>query len=222
MKDEYQNKSNASTPFIKLWKNSWFILSALMNAISLINIGNDLKLVIFKWVRFFEVSFAFIGQITNLLLYPFIKIFQLIEVEIPVLVKHTFFFSFLFISTFYRAWNEKGLMYKSENYAPEVKSREYDYIAFPIAKFISTLIGGFITGAILASIAWLGILVIGNYSIIITNILLLIFFIVASNFGARKEPDLFFRKRMREYIFTVLLMVFLICLINYFYITANL
>ncbi len=94
MKDENQNISKANTSFSKLWKNSWFILSALMNAISLINIGNDLKIVLFKWIKFFEISFELIKKITDILLYPFIKIFGAFEIEIPILIKHTFFFSF--------------------------------------------------------------------------------------------------------------------------------
>jgi putative AlgH/UPF0301 family transcriptional regulator len=73
-----------------LWKKTWILLSALMNAISLINIGVDLKLVIFRWAGFFEYMLSFFRQLSAWLFYPVAWIFDLFHVAIPMVIKDVF------------------------------------------------------------------------------------------------------------------------------------
>lgn len=224
-KKTYTNKGNKliseSEIYTKIWKHSWLFLSAMMNAISLINIGNDLKIVIFRWISFFEVSFGFVRQITDILSYPFISFFSMFNITIPVLIKQTYFFTSLFISTFNKAHQEKNKKFKigsfsmEQTYQPKTK---WEILRFKISLPLTPIIGGFFAGTIISGICWILYLFIDNYAVYLINSLLLLLFIIISLPPTQKEESrIFFSRRIRDYILTVFIILFLLCISNYIY-----
>lgn len=204
----------------KIWKGSWFILSALMNAISLINIGIDLKIVIFRWASFFQTAFELVRRIADVILSPFIIIFSAFSVEIPLPVRYVFFFSSLFMTTFFKANAEKSERFQKGVYSDASKAKTRFSFIVPLTKFIFSLFLGFCAGIIVSTITWIGYLVFGNiFVVLIVLILILLFLAVSIEIQKKDDEVAYLKRKLREYVFAVFIVFFLICLLNYFYIS---
>jgi len=205
----------------KLWKNSWVLLSALMNAISLINVGADLKVVIFKWLNFFRISFDFTKKIAEYFLSPFIWMFSYIQIVIPEIIKNVFFFGFLLLTTYFRARKETNQKFGIGYFYSEKakKFKHGNFVQF-LMNYIALISMGFLSGICFASITWIGYSIMGNSAIyIIFSLIALLFLNFAFEYKPIKPENTYFRKLVKFYIISVLAFVFLICLTNYFVIT---
>jgi hypothetical protein len=74
-----------------------FIASVVMNAISLINVGRDLKITIVRWNEFFVSLLDFGEKIINFLFLPFSAFFNIFSINVPSEVKQTYTVFLLFI-----------------------------------------------------------------------------------------------------------------------------
>jgi len=207
-----------------LWNKSWFFLSAIMNAISLINIGTDLRIVVIKWADFIKLSFDFIDTICNYLLYPFVLLLGLFGVEIPGIAKNVFFLAFLFMASYMVARDYCDRFFQKGWHAPDRKKWQYTWIE-PFAKSVAKTFAGFCIGILIGLLDWLFAFLFGKtgHFIVLTPVLLFFFLssVTLTKYGRSQlsENNRCFKSRFKEYMFTVLLSVFLICLLNYFIIT---
>lgn len=214
MEETFNNKRTLG--YSIFWKKSWFILSALMNAISLINIGADLKVVIIKWAEFFIVSFDFIRRMASILLSPFSLILSIFDVDIPNTIKDIFAVSFLFVSVYTRSAKERDLVFNKNLYSkqksPQIRASVYTFASF---------LAGFLIGCLIASISWIGYLIFDKYFYYFISFCIVFLFLLFIFWRHQKEDYAFLIKQFKAYMLTVLLFVALICLVNYFWITFN-
>lgn len=223
LENSEENNLNSLLKKSKPWNSSWTLLSALMNAIGLINIGTDLKIALFKWVRFLEISFGFIREITNFLLYPFISLFSFFNFDIPLIVKDVFFLCFLFATTIARAYKDRIRTFKEEFYAKKYRRQKYGKLISQLFVTISGILIGFAIGIVMSGVTWLGYALNGQNFLIVISIFVtasaVIFnFIIQQN---KNPKNLYLRKKILEYLFTVLVMLFLVCLVNYIILTFS-
>lgn len=179
----------------KIWKKSWIVLSALMNAISLINIGRDLKITILRWSDFLVQVFQNLSVFSNYLLRPFLGWFH---IEIPNIIRSLFLFIFLVSLTFIRTLVFTG-DYKKKT------------------SFISTLLASYVFAVCITGLTWAVYELTGVYFIyvvmfIISIPLLFILFVPATDTDTRNKK---WQKYAREQIKLIGICIFLICLTNY-------
>ena len=153
--DSAEDTNSDATPtgksFVKsfLWTKSWLILSALMNAISLINIGIDLKVVTIRWVAFLSYALGFVRQLAHVLISPISYIFSFIHVEIPILVKDVFLLTSILITSLVRALYERDKKFKKGTAAITTK-RKLGKVLSLIVKACGQILMGMFFGVTVA------------------------------------------------------------------------
>lgn len=188
----------------KIWKSSWLILSALMNAISLINIGKDLKVVLISWANFFLLMFDKFRIVSEFLLSPFI---HWLKIEIPDAIKHIFIFIFILMTsvskamTYSRKYAGINTEQKKENpFVVGIKQ----IVMIPFTYLYSLFISG---------VLWLVDLLAGSYVVYFLTLFLIVGIVFLPRTSSyMKTVSL----KIRENLSMVVVMVFLIILINYF------
>lgn len=207
------NQNNITeTPLYKLLiKKLWLILTVVMNAMSLINIGHDLKLVSIRWIEFFRSSLEFIEKLAAFLIYPLTFILNLFSFDIPSVVKNTIFFIFLINMGLTRHLN----LLKSEQKELDTKQAIYQSSFLSIFRYVSSclgLIGYFFVLLIL-------VYFFGDQVVYWFIVIYFIYFtITLINFQGKEYEVLYkdFRNSVFLYMMSMFVVIGAMCLINYF------
>jgi len=225
IENENTNASLDDKSFLKsfLWTKSWLVLSALMNAISLINIGIELKVVTIKWSAFFAFALKFVRDIARMLLYPLSYLLSFANVEIPIIIKDIFLLASILLTSFMRALFEKNRKFKRETEAVTTRRKWGKYFTLFI-KLLAQVLIGVLGGLIVAGFTWALTFLIGSHAntVVITIFSIVVIMILIPESNRAKNIEIsYLRKITRFYALAVFFFVFLIALINYFYISFN-
>ena len=204
-----ENKNNVFSPN-SFWGGFWWILTALMNAISLINIGRDLKITIVRWAEFLLYSFQFVEKIRDIILYPFIYLASMSAIEISTTTKNISFIVLL-MSNIYM----KGFISASIEEKPS-----YDLLyglivtryIFVLGTFLFFIISGITLNIFFGNkLDWI---LIGLFLFLIAYMTLLITDSSGADINNSRK-----RKSVFSNLIITLIFAFLIFLFNYYYIT---
>ncbi|MEM8584760.1 MAG: hypothetical protein AAGF87_10850 [Bacteroidota bacterium] len=199
----------------KLWLKPWLVLSILMNAISLINVGIDIKLVAPKWLSFFKFFIDFADTLSKYLTYPFQLILSIWKIDIPSVVSSTTLLTAVIVGSLRQANNESDKFFKKNSHsisASKFRNKRLTYFAEVLANYSV----GLAVGVGYSGTMWLFMRV--NSQIIpVVFIVLLNFLLTALLF--RKGVSLEDKYRMLVFKFYILAVVFIVILmafLNYF------
>lgn len=197
-----QNEKSLSS---QIWGNSWFILNAMMTAVSLINLGRDLKPALIRWAELFLKGFEVVGSVRDFVLAPFTGLFSLFKVQIPLFVKNVCFIVFLFLVLYLKSF------FKATGGGKVSMGSSSDIVGFLFSIILTVPVGLFI---------WLTYSFLGVKSTLI--LLIAIALIFMNLLKARvfdEKTDLLRRNYLKEYAFSILSILFLIVIGNYIIIT---
>ncbi|MDX2071973.1 MAG: hypothetical protein SFV55_26300 [Haliscomenobacter sp.] len=189
----------------KIWDKSWFILSALMNAVSLINLGRDLKPALLRWSELLLKSLELFRVIRDFLLTPLISLFKYFDAYLPSYVKDLSLIVFIYFSI----WYKSKLSSSRDDY-----SSIFTWVAtFFIASLFTVAIS---IGALAFSSA-------GSYGkIIFISMLIIACFIDVSAMLFRPNKNEFQELRskiFKEFVLVTFITIFIIIITNYIIIT---
>ncbi len=198
----------------KLWIRPWLFFSILMNAISLINVGIDLKIVTPRWLSFLSFFLDFVETISRYMTYPFQLIFNIWNIQIPEIVSSTTLLTTIIIGSLRQAKNESDKFFKKEFYS--VSSERFRYQRL---MYISGLIGnyamGFLIALVYSGIMW-AFMQINSFVFPIIFVALLNFLLLILLFLKGETIENQYRMQVfKFYICAVFFIAFLIAFVNY-------
>ncbi len=141
--------------FKKAGKKAWLIISALLNAMSILNIGKDLKMSFFELSYFLEISLNFYNEIASFLIKPFSLFFSLFAISIPVFIRSYYVIISLIITVVSRAHFEANEIYKKGSDSNVVKRSLRDKATILIVQVLSAFFLGFLFSMLIWAGAWL-------------------------------------------------------------------
>ena len=199
-----------------VWAKSTLIASVVMNAISLINIGRDLKITLIRWSEFFISAFEHVKTIVDFFVYPFSSFFALFSIEIPLITRNIYSIAFLTIYLISRAILQNVF----DNRAKERKGKKM--LLTNIVLILGMIVLSALLGFTIAGVEWLLSLIFINHltpSIIV--LLFLAFFIHGLITRAKNPKTIKIKFFFIEYVKLLSLFIIAITLLNYFTITFN-
>jgi len=197
-----KNKQKKSASAI-LWGSSWYILTILMNSVSLINLSRDLKIAVVNWTDFFLQSFQIVQNVVDFVFYPIQELLSFFNFPLPSDFKNFSFVYFLilfvFISSFIDQNKKEDRSMNLSWYVFKMKYKVFFYIYIPF-------------------VAATGILYyfLGSNALIFSLIILLLVAVLVYFLGEN-----IFKKLIVNYLLTLVFLITVICLTNYYLITFN-
>jgi len=195
----------------KLWLKPWLVLSILMNAVSLINVGIDLKLMAPKWLSFFQFFIDFARTFSYYLTYPFQFVFSFWGIQIPEIVSSTVLFVGIVFGSLRQASNESDKYFKKNSFSKSSKKYKRKHLYYAL-ELVGNYSLGLLAGVVYAGLMWIFL---GLNPQVVASIFITAIFIIMIEILFRKTTNLEDKYRLGVFKFYIVAVWFLLLLFSF-------